>query len=187
MHARDLERGVVVEARQQAGQPLGEHGLARTGRADEVEVVAAGRGDLERPLAGGLPDDVGQVRDLRAVVVLGGRVGALGRVAAAAQPARELPERAGLADVHAGDQRGLGAVALGDHDPLDTGSPGGEDGGQHAAHRPQPPVQAELGEPHDALHRGDRDDVGRAQHRHGQRQVEARADLAHVRRQQARA
>ena len=47
---------------QDARQPPGEHRLARARRADHQQVVAAGRGYLERALGVLLPADVGQVR-----------------------------------------------------------------------------------------------------------------------------
>src|SRR6202000_2893916 len=46
---------------QRAGQALGEHRLARAWRADEQQVVAAGGGDLQRPLGAFLALDVAQV------------------------------------------------------------------------------------------------------------------------------
>ena len=46
--ARDLERLVGVERRQDRRQPAGEHRLAGARRPDEQQVVPAGGGDLER-------------------------------------------------------------------------------------------------------------------------------------------
>jgi hypothetical protein len=57
----DLHRVPVVEVRQEAREPGGEHGLAGAGWADEEEVMPSGRGDLERVPGGALADDVGQV------------------------------------------------------------------------------------------------------------------------------
>ena len=62
VHRGDLERDIVLERRQQARQPLGQHALACAGGPDEIHVVAAGGGHLERPLGGRLAGDVGQVR-----------------------------------------------------------------------------------------------------------------------------
>ncbi len=47
--------------RQDGGQAPGQHGLARAGRADQQQVVAAGGGDLQRPLHVLLPHHVGEV------------------------------------------------------------------------------------------------------------------------------
>jgi hypothetical protein len=58
---RHLERRLVVERRQDRGKSLREHRLARTGRAKQEQVMAAGRSDLDRPPAVGLPDHVDQV------------------------------------------------------------------------------------------------------------------------------
>src|SRR5829696_4538618 len=46
-HLRDLERLVLLEWREQAGEVLGQHGLAGARRAGEEQVVGAGGGDLE--------------------------------------------------------------------------------------------------------------------------------------------
>lgn len=45
-----LLRLLLAERRQNAGQAAGQHALAGAGRADEQQVVAAGGGDLQRPL-----------------------------------------------------------------------------------------------------------------------------------------
>ena len=58
---RRLERLVERQRRQDGRQPLGEHRLARAGRADHQDVVAAGRGDLERALGVLLAVDLGEV------------------------------------------------------------------------------------------------------------------------------
>ena len=57
----DLEDLGRVERREQAGQARREHRLAGAGRADQQEVVAAGRGDLEGALGGLLALDVGEL------------------------------------------------------------------------------------------------------------------------------
>jgi hypothetical protein len=56
---RDVERG------KQTWQPLGQHGLARTGRSDHEKVMASGRGDLDCEPAQSLTSDIGQVRPWR--------------------------------------------------------------------------------------------------------------------------
>ena len=62
----DLERRRGFQRRQQARQALGQHGLARTGRADHQQVVAAGRRDFERALGRFLALDVGEVEGMLA-------------------------------------------------------------------------------------------------------------------------
>ena len=57
-----FERFVEGERRQDAGEALGEHRLAGAGRADHQDVVAAGGGDLEGALGGGLAANVGESR-----------------------------------------------------------------------------------------------------------------------------
>ena len=47
--------------RQQPGQALGEHRLARAGRTEQQRVVAAGGDHLDRRASGDLADDVGEV------------------------------------------------------------------------------------------------------------------------------
>jgi hypothetical protein len=47
-----LERFFKRERRQDGGQPLGEHGLARAGRADHEDVVAAGGRNFKGALGG---------------------------------------------------------------------------------------------------------------------------------------
>ena len=54
-----FERGGRVEPGQQGGQPFGEHGLARARRAEQQQVMAAGRAELRGPPGGRLAEDVG--------------------------------------------------------------------------------------------------------------------------------
>ena len=60
-HHGGLERLVRLERRQDAGQARRQHRLARAGRADHQEVMAAGRRDLEHALGGLLALDLGEV------------------------------------------------------------------------------------------------------------------------------
>jgi hypothetical protein len=55
---------------QDAGQPPSEHGLARTWRSQEEEVVSAGGGDLQRPFRHLLAPYLRQVRDRRGSVAI---------------------------------------------------------------------------------------------------------------------
>ena len=61
----DLERGPLVQRREEAGQPLGQHRLAGARRAGHQQVVPAGGGHLHRPPSGRLPDDVAEVGERR--------------------------------------------------------------------------------------------------------------------------
>ena len=66
MDHADLERLARVERRQQARQPRRQHRLARAGRADHQQIVAAGRRDFERALGRLLALDVLRSRAWRA-------------------------------------------------------------------------------------------------------------------------
>jgi len=61
MDHRHLEQFARPQRRQDRRQPLRQHRLARSGRAAHQQVVAAGGGDLERPLGALLALDVGEV------------------------------------------------------------------------------------------------------------------------------
>ncbi len=77
MDARHLERGRIVERREQAGQAAREHRLADTGRPDHQQVVPARGGELERTPRERLAAHVGEIgrvgrpRALRAGVATG--------------------------------------------------------------------------------------------------------------------
>ena len=68
---RDLERLVVIERRQQAGDGPRQEGLAGTRRPDHEQVVPAGQGHLERPAGDGLTAHLGQVHGRHAGHELG--------------------------------------------------------------------------------------------------------------------
>ena len=61
MHRCAVERLVEIERRKNARQPPRHHRLAATGRADQQNVVAAGRGDFQRALRHALADHVGEI------------------------------------------------------------------------------------------------------------------------------
>ena len=61
---RDFKEFRWRQRRQDRGQPRRQHGFAGAGRADHQEVVAAGRGDLERALGALLALDVAQVEQV---------------------------------------------------------------------------------------------------------------------------
>jgi hypothetical protein len=67
MHHRGLQQFDRRQRRQKARQALGHHRLARAGRPDEQQVVAAGGRDLQRALGGFLAAHVAQVERALAV------------------------------------------------------------------------------------------------------------------------
>ena len=71
-----------VSGGRRPGQAAGEHGLARARRAEEEQVVAAGRGHLERPLGRLLAPHLGEVGAARPAA----RTARRGRRDAAAAP-----------------------------------------------------------------------------------------------------
>lgn len=184
MDRRDFERLGIGQRRQQPGHALREHGLARPRHAEQEDVVPARRRDLDRTFGQLLPGDVGEV-GLGAGI--GGRRGGLGefeRRPVPGQPRHDLAEVLGGADVDAVDQCRLGGVACCDDDAPHPGGAGGENRREHSARRAQAPVQAELGEPDRRADSGGRHRAGRAQDREAHREVEPRADLADVGREQ---
>ena len=87
-HREDLERLRPVEPRQHRHEPLGEHGLAGSGRPHEEEVVPAGRGELEGHAGLGLTDDVGEVLAAGAGASPGGSRAGSGTSGSRPPPAR---------------------------------------------------------------------------------------------------
>ena len=67
MDHRGLEELDRRQGRQEAGQPLGQHRLARARRSNEAQIVAPRCRDLEGPLAALLALDVTQVGNAGAV------------------------------------------------------------------------------------------------------------------------
>ncbi len=177
---RDGQRLGPVERREQARQSLGEHRLARPGRADHQQVVAAGGGDLQRPPGDRLAADVGEIGQRRC---FGGggraRIGRPRRLAR--QCLHDLGQR--RRDVH---------VALGGHVRLRSGDGGDHDidvaeHGDHrgdARHPAQRAVEAELAEEGQLLHHRLGHLAGCDEDADGDRQVEAGTDLAHPRRRE---
>ena len=147
---RRLERLVEGERRQDAGQAAREHRLARAGRADEEQVVAARGGDLERAPRHLLPAHVGEVA--RA----GGRAGVDGAAARGTARRRRSPslaaqQRDELAEV--GAPRGPRSRPRRPPRPRSRGGTTSaahaararpRRDGQHAAHGPQRAVEREL-------------------------------------------
>ncbi len=179
VHRAHLQGGPVVELGQQAGQPLGEHGLARPRRTLEQDVVGPGGGDLDRALGELLAGDVGEIRP-RAGLVGSTRRRVGRRRPAVGEPAHEFAEIVRHPHVDAGHESGLRAIGRRDHDAPDPLLARDRDRGQHTAHRAQPAVEAELGQPHHVRDGRRRHRLAGGEHRDRDRQVEARPDLAHV-------
>ena len=116
--ARDLERLVRRERRQDAGQPAREHRLARSRRAREQEVVTSSGGDLERTPPSLLPADVGEIRVQTTGRRLAVRRLERRRLALAAQVRGGLGEVAKRHGLDAG-KRGLGGRVGRAEEPLE--------------------------------------------------------------------
>ena len=86
VHARHLERRLLVERRQQPRQPPREHRLAHARRADHEHVVAAHRGQLERAARERLAAHVGEIGPVGARRRPGRRRHAAARARRAATP-----------------------------------------------------------------------------------------------------
>ena len=94
--ARDFERVVAVERRQDRRQPAGEHRLADARRADQQQVVTAGRRDRERATRVGEAAHVGEVEGLVGVAASSAtrsRIGRIGPRRFALQARVQLAER----------------------------------------------------------------------------------------------
>ncbi len=144
-------------------------------------MVPTGGAQLQRPLRGVLAGDLGEV------------AGAVGRRhgfcsaghrrqgrAGAAEPVDELAKRLRGAHLDAGDERGLGGIAGGDHNSAGAAALCAQHGRQHTGHGAQSTVEPEPGDPGRAGHHvGGHPIVGR-EHGHRDREVEAGAHLAHV-------
>ena len=163
--------------RHQGRKPRGQHGLPRSGRADEQEVMAPRRSDLQRPLRPFLSLDIGQIAggcrggDFTG---FGGGEGLLPGI----MP-DQFQKRAG------GDHlRRLHPCCLA---PAIPGADEAEVFGrsrhgrrQRAAYRLQSAVKRQLADEYRALHRIPRHDLERGQQGNGDGQVEMRTDLRQV-------
>ena len=176
-----LEGLLPAERRQHGDEPLGEHRLADAGRPGQEQVVAPGGGELEREPRLGLADDVGEVGPgpghvgrRRGHRSGGQRHALLGR----GVPVDDVAQRARPVHRDAVDELGLGDVLERHHDVPDPSSRGLEHRGQHAPHAPDPPVEGQLAEvDHPGRKATPAHDPRCGQHRHGDRQVEARPAL----------
>ena len=188
---RAFQRLVDRHGRQQAGEAVCQHRLARARRPDHEQAVATGRGDLQRALGTGLPLHVGQVG------VGVGRAAGLGlharpaaavgrqrlrRLGAGRQELRDHVEQVPRA-VHLGarHQGGLACTVAGQHEPGgDATAVQGQRHGQRAAHRPQLARQGQLAGEFVARESRRIDLTARRQDAHRNRQIEAPRVLGQV-------
>ncbi len=180
MDHRHFERLGRRQWRQQGRQARRQHRLARAGRADHQQIVAARCGDFERALGAFLALDVLQIdRRHRLLGHLRHRFGQQLRAFEMIDQRQQRGRRQ-----HLGARPGRLAALRRRADQAALLLVGRHRRGQHAGHRRQPAIEAELAqrdEPGDLLARqhahGD-------QQRHGDRQVEMAALLGDVGRRQ---
>ncbi|KAF5031758.1 hypothetical protein DSECCO2_624440 [anaerobic digester metagenome] len=179
---RDLEGLLEGQRRQHRGDALGEHGLAGTRRADEKQVVRAGRRDLHRALGMGLSLDLGEVLGKGGRVAGGGeRRGRARRKAfLAGKKAQHLAQVVGGVDREPGHGRGLVGVGAGDDKPFRPFAPGPRRQGQHARHGLELAGKGEFTAEKESVRGPGGHRLHGREQRERQGQVVARALLAHV-------
>ncbi len=182
MDSRHLDRLSGIQLRQDRWQPLGQHRLAGARCAFQQQVVRAGRSDFERPTRNRLADHLDQVGQHLAGLH-GDRIGGRKHRALRAQRPHYLGQRGRDQHPQPGDHRCLAGIADRHHDGADPEATRGKHCRQRSPDRPEPAVEAEFAEPHDAGHRRKRHLAGRPEHSHRQRQVEHRTVLAQIGRQ----
>ena len=165
------------EAREEPGQALGEHGLARAGRPDHEEVVATGGGNLERPSTDRLAPHVGEIR-LFWGIVGGRRDGHIGPAHLPAQHAGQLGQRRCAMDGVPADEQGLPHVAQRHHQAEGRRGVGQRD---HARHVPQRAVEPELSAERQPLAARGTQLTGGDEEPDGDGEVEASTALTHAR------
>jgi hypothetical protein len=166
------------QRRQQARQTLGQHRLARAGRADEQQIVPACRRDLERALGAFLTTHLVQVghRSVRFQRPGPGRAQHL----TALEMIDQADQRARGQHRHLGPgPGGLGTIGLGADQPQPH-AVGGHCCRQGPADRHNPSVEAQLSQRRPAVQRIGRDHPHGGQKRQGDGQVEMAAFLGQV-------
>ena len=140
---RDLQLLLPRHIRQDRRQALGEHALAGARRAHQKDIMPACGRDFKCPFGIFLAFDVFEVeKGVRLRLRLPDGRGLHRRFAG--QMAHELRHILHAVDGQALGERRLARVGRGDVDRLVTKRPGREGHRQHARHRPQPALQAEL-------------------------------------------
>lgn len=113
-----LQRLGLAQWRQYACKPPCQHGLPRSRRAEEKDVVPTGGGDLQRSLRPGLPRDVGPVE----IIARGARHRFRARrvrESVATQPAHKLTEICRGGELHAAHARSLSDIGARQDECLD--------------------------------------------------------------------
>ena len=141
--AGDLQRLGAGQVRQNGGQALGQHGLTGAGRADEQQVMAARRGDLQRPLDVFLAHDVPQVGK-GTVILLRFPWGSGGETGFAPEMGHQGIHIRDAVDGQAVGQSGLGGVFGGDEELADASLLCRHGHGQYAADAPQGTGEGQL-------------------------------------------
>ena len=180
--AGDLESIVRRERRQDAGQPAGEHRLARPRRARQQEVVISSGCDLECAPSTLLPADVLEIR------MRNGRRAAVRRLkrrrfSLATQISSSLGKVPQRHRLDAGKRR-LRRRAGGAEEPLEPAVARSFRSREHAAYGPHAPVQRQLADGSVPPQPLSRNLMRRREHRQGDRQVEAGAFLSQDRRRE---
>ena len=166
-----LQRHLPLQLGQQAGQPLGQHRLARARRAQQEQVMAAGRRRLDRQPGHGVTAHLGQV-GLR----LGGRSG---RRRSRVRPAPPPPTSAATSSVSAAHRAHLcprhQRRPPRSHPRWDDDDVIAERGHERddAGHPPDRAVQPQLAEEGQVPDGVRRDRAAGHEHAHGDGQVEA--------------
>ena len=179
LDARDLDRLVGAERRQDRRQAPGDHRLARARRALQEQVVPAGGGDLEPEDEPVVAADVREIGDLLAHRCRH-RGGDADRRLLPTQGRDQLGERLDADDLDVRHQRGLARPRQRQHELAQLVAPRGLGDGERAPDRPHLAGQREL-----ADDRARRDGLrlqlaGRDEERDREREVERRPDLAQV-------
>jgi len=130
MDARDLERLLFLERRQDSGQPAGEHRLARAGGTTEQQVVTTGRCQLERAPAALLSADIGEVEWTPPGLAVAHDI--LGRLELSSE-VRNCVRKVTYADRLDARQRSLGTRLVRTDDPLQVVAPRTLGNGEDAA------------------------------------------------------
>ena len=134
--AGGLQRFGTAQLRQDRGQPLGQHGFARSGGANQQKIMPACRGDLQCPLYVFLAHDVLEVRQAPLLRCRGPhRSGGQGGFVF--QMGHQCAHVRNAVDGQALRQRCFGSVVRRDIQRPDTCFTGGQRHGQYAADTPQ--------------------------------------------------
>jgi hypothetical protein len=145
-----LQRLIQAHGRQNGRESPRQHGLSRSGRADQENVVTAGGGNLERALGGGLAPHirkVGLVR--RGAGYQGGDVGACGlNCLLAGEMGAGLQQCASAADLEPFYHRCLGDVGLREEYAAIACCPRRKRHGKRAAHGTEVAFQADFADDH---------------------------------------